>query len=416
MVVLSDADALTDPGRAVFGRAPRDRLIDVARAAGFSGFVLAPGTLPHTSEAPFPPTGREDELAEIEAIGHIALVVYEGVYLRREILELMVEHPLDADEQYSLYDSCGRPAAWFTGCLAAVPWQLPVGEELPWPEPHGPDDIARIVYPEDERRCEALILRDAEGVRGRASWWQETVDAHALRWMTRLRRPPAQLEWIALLLALSSLPLAWVGTPLTTWLAASGFLVGGYWGSLLSRIRALRNHAAKEAPDEHRLEGAIRPMGQAAFMIGLTYAIVAQTERSNVSSVVLLAAGTGSALLSLVRARAVLRGRATDRLSLPNAEEVARRLAIPWLAGVHGAPLVELLAWCSALFGHPEVPWSVLVAATVARLWGWFSGPEDLFPRWMSTSYGDGKVSTSHGDWRGSMPESPSRGATQPGS
>lgn len=385
LVVLPDPDARADVTWPVLGRPPLHRVAEAAERAGFAGCLLAPGT------AAIPPSARP--IATGDPIDRPALIVFEGTFLPERMLQLMVEHPLEPDERFTLYDTCGRPTACFVGMLAAVPSIMPFGEELPWPEGFGPEDVARIVYDEDRARTEALVLRsEVAGTTGaHASEWERRVDFPMLRLLANSRPSLPQLELLAIFSVLGSLPLALLGGALPVWLGAAALLLGVQMSRLFPRVHALRGSFASVAPDRQerddgpqgadRLAEATRPLGHAAFMGGLTYTIVARTDRSGVAAMVLLVAGSAVVLLSLVRARMVLRGRPADVFALPNAHVVARRLGVRWPSLLDGAPVVELVAWLAAFVGVAELPWSVLTAAAIARLWRWFSGPDDLFPR-----------------------------------
>src|SRR5690606_37686612 len=124
-----------------------------------------------------------------------------------------------------------------------------------------------------------------------------------------------------------------------------------------------------------RLARATRPLGQAAAMAGLTWALVSQTDRSGVAALVLLAAGVATALLALFQARLLLLGRPAEVFALPEARAVAERLGTSLPRAIEGAPLLELGVLFAALSGVPALPWSVLAASAVARLWRWFAGP-----------------------------------------
>src|SRR5690606_8750246 len=99
------------------------------------------------------------------------------------------------------------------------------------------------------------------------------------------------------------------------------------------------------------------------------------THRSTVAAVVLLAAGGSAALLSLVQARLILRDRPAHVFAMPELATLADRLGITLPRVVEGAPLIELAVLVVAIPGYAALPWSVLAAVAVARLWRWYVGP-----------------------------------------
>ncbi len=388
LVVLADGDARVDAQRPVLGRDALSRLIVAAGAAGFERAILAPGTAMGIEAAQlFSESSREageralpvTDSATGEPLGRPALVVFEGTVLNPDVLELMVEHPLEPGERYTLYDEVGRPAACFFGELQRVPAMLPLTEELPWPKPFGPHDVVRQVDPEDLRRAQELTLRSA-GLPApeHRGWWRD-VERPVLRWMADSRRPLAQVNLFGVALVATSLPMALIGGFVGTLTAGVGLLGGVMVTSLVGPIRHLRaaGGGLLESVDEH-LAAAARPLGHAAIMTGLTYAIVAETdeaERSSVAAVVLLVAGVAAVLLSLLQARLLLRGRDAEIFRLPDAEAAVRRLGFPWWPGLDHAPIFELLVVLASPFATPELPWSVLAAGALARLWRWYAGP-----------------------------------------
>ena len=374
LVILPDPESRVDSRARVLGRIPLERLDTAATAAGFASSMLAPGTRVALRGARETATG--------DPVGRPALVVYEGSCIHPHLLGLMVAHPLEPDERFSLYDEAGRPTACFVGRLDSIPPTMPISEELPWPDELGPGEVVRIVYDEDRGRAEALVLRSESVLDVETSWWRRHTELPTLRWMANARRPLPQLELLALVLALGSLPLALWGTHLGLVLAAVALLLGVHTSSLLPRVRRLRKRqssAASASSPEARfmvtddaLARGTRPLGQAALMGGLTYVLVAPTDRSGVAATVLLAAGAASVLLSLFQARLMLRGRPADVFALPEPHAVASRLGFRWPAAIDGAPVVESLTLMVATVGMVELCWSVLAAAAVARLWRWF--------------------------------------------
>jgi hypothetical protein len=367
LLILPDSEARVRLDRPLVGRSPVARLILAARAAGFPHVYLAPGT-------GHEPPGA-DSVATGDPLGRPALVVYEGSFVHPRLLELMVAHPLDEDERYTLYDDAGRPAAAFVGRLHTVPSLLPITEELPWPEEFGPSDVVRVVYEEDFERAEALVLRAERLVLPDDSAWRRQIELPMVRWMANSRRPLPQLELLALAIAVASLPLALWATHLGLVLSAFALLVGVQASRLLPWVSTLREGKdGRYPPLPERLAVAVRPLGQAAMMGGLTYVIVAQTDRSQVASMVLLAAGAAAALLCLFQARRLLHGKPADVFALPDAHAVATRLGVQWPSALDGSPFLELAVVIAAIPGVHELPWSILAAGAVARLWRWFAG------------------------------------------
>ena len=385
LVVLPDPDARIDVCRPILGRPSYQRLQLAAAHTGFGETIFAPGTrLPVPEEdAPPPDPGtlaaklHAREVATAERIDRPALVVYEGSLVHRDLLALMVAHPLEPDERYTLYDDAGRPAATFYGRLGVIPGMLPLTEELPWPDEHGPADVVRLVYPEDVERVEALVLRGEDVPVHATPGWRARVELPTLRWMADSRRPLAQLNLLGVSLVAASLPLGLLGGVLGLVGAAASLLLGVHVTRLIPIVRRLRAAGTAEAREsvDERLAAAARPLGHAALMGGLTYAIVAQTSRSGVAAVVLLVAGAGAALLGLFQARLILRGRPADVFALPDVEPSLKRLGLAWPPVLRGAPLMELAVLGASLPGLPELPWSVLAAGAAARLWRWFAGP-----------------------------------------
>jgi hypothetical protein len=404
LVVLPDSDSSTDLTRGLLGCTTLERTVSTARAVGFGHILLGPGT-------------RTDldlgvPVASGDPVRRPALVVFEGTVLHPELLALMVEHPLESDERYSLFDASNRPAACFIGDLSVVPATMPLAEELPWPEGLGPDDIVRLVYDEDRARAEQLILR-GQGLDRGDSGWRRRVEMPALRVLSDSRRPLPQLELVAVALAVGALPLSLLGGSIGVLAGALSLLAGVVLAAVLPSVRALREAtwAPPRAPEPivlapdgrvtvrprvgdaaprsvapeglggDRLAAATRPLGQAALTAGVTYVIVAEIDRSGVAATVLLAAGFAAALLCLFQARQRLRGRPAEVFALPDAHAVAGRLGVVWPAALEGAPVLEGMAVLASSTTLAELTWSVMIAGALARLWRWFSGPGDLLPR-----------------------------------
>lgn len=378
LVILPDPEATIDVLRPVLGRSLVERLSRAALDNGFGGVLMGAGTRAE-------PAGAQ-ELATGEPLDQPALVVYEGSGVHPDLLALMVAHPLEAGERYTLYDEVGRPTAVFAGSLTQMPSSMPITEELPWPENMGPADVVRLVYPEDLARAETLVLRgDQVNLPGRSTW-HVRVTIPLLRWLSNTRRPLAQIELLALAVGLAALPLILGGGIAGLIMGAFAMLVGVQISThlrTLGMLRGPRPDASPFAPGE-RVARATRPLTHAAIMVALTYVLVAQTHRSTVAAVVLLAAGGAAALLSLVQARLILRDKPAEVFAVPEPDILANRLGVKLPRWVEGAPFIELLVFTVSLSGFAGFPWSVLAAVAVARLWRWFVGPglldEDAAP------------------------------------
>src|SRR5690606_23565691 len=126
LVLLPDPEARARLEVPLLGIPLARRIASSALEAGFAEVVVAPGL------AVAPPEAREVPIGD--ELSGPGLVVFEGTYLDPQLLRLMVEHPLESDERYSLYDGVARPAGFFAGELGAMPAIMPVSEELDWPE------------------------------------------------------------------------------------------------------------------------------------------------------------------------------------------------------------------------------------------------------------------------------------------
>jgi hypothetical protein len=100
-------------------------------------------------------------------------------------------------------------------------------------------------------------------------------------------------------------------------------------------------------------------------------------KRTGVADLVLLVLGGAAVLLSLAQARAVLRGQAAAPFELPSAEGFAAQLEVPLPAWLRTPVRAEVLVFVLAWIGAPGLPWGVLVAVGLARLWRWFIGHPD---------------------------------------
>lgn len=368
LVVLPDPDARVSTSTKVLGATTAERLVATALRLGFDRVVFAPGT---TTISP------AEEVATGDPIAGTALVVLETATIRPGLLELMVAHPLDDDERFTLYDPLGRPVATFCDALPTVPATLPISEELPYPEGIGPDDVARLVEPEDAAHAMALVIA-GEGVFGPApSWWRTHVGVPTLRWMTAYDVPVARLELLALALVAATLPLVLVGGGAFVAVAAVCLLAGVHTSKLIKSVRIVAGNLGRSTGDVagERLCRAARPLGHAAMTGGLTYSLLARTDRADIAGLVLLAAGAGATLLALLQSRLLLRGREATVFALPDAHAVASRLGTKLPPLMEGAPLFELVILACAIPGEPAVPWAILLGGAAARLWRWYAGP-----------------------------------------
>lgn len=393
LVLLPDPESRVALERGLLGIPLSLRIASAAREAGFSEIIAAPGL------ALAPEGSREVSVGD--PLHGPGLIVFEGTFVDPRILRLMVEHPLEEDERFTLYDGVARPAGCFTGDLGVMPITLPVSEELDWPEGLGPEDLARVVYTEDIERVEWLVLR-TEARRSRTSGWRGTETEHVrhslagesrwhreistrtLRWLARSNLAVAQLELIALGVALSSGVVVLANSWPALVFAGLLLLAGVHVARLLAPLRFLRDEAISPRDEYGRpevwvpgdtLAGATRPLAHATFIACLTYVLIAETDRSSVAALVLLAAGGVASLLCLAHARARLRGDDENVLVLPRAAALIKRLGVSMPSWVQGAPLLEIGAMVGTLTGEPGVPWTFLVGAAVSRLWRWFTAP-----------------------------------------
>lgn len=390
LVLLPDGEARVDLARPVLGAPTAVRLAESARRAGFAEVIMAPGTCTEVPGARAMSTGDPIEAP--------ALVAFESAVIAEPLLRLMVEHPLAADEGFSLGDAAGRPSAWFCGRLAGVPAEMPITEEIDWPEGRGPDDLARFVYAEDRARVEAVIWSDrAEGSAGShalaSAGAPRSTGAHAgrapaangvttafgrlsralLRRLADSGRPLGQIELAAVSLAVLSGVAGLVEGGPGVFLGAVLLCAAVQLAALLPALARLVGERGGPA-DALWLQPAVRPFGHAAYGSVLTYALVAERGRSSVAGLVLLALGAGAVFLSLVHARDVLRGE-RPRFELPGAEAFAARVGARLPGWLRTDVRIELVALALALTGAPGLPWGVLVAAALARLWGWYVAP-----------------------------------------
>ena len=97
LVVLPDGDARVPATTELLGATASARLVASARRVGFDRVVFAPGTLAVAAD-----DGRE--AATGDRVDGPALVAYDTATIRAGLLELMVAHPLEDGERFTLYD------------------------------------------------------------------------------------------------------------------------------------------------------------------------------------------------------------------------------------------------------------------------------------------------------------------------
>lgn len=376
LVILADSDARVDLSAPMLGSSLSERLAANARRAGFARVVGGPGLRVR------PDSSSEHAIGEhIDAPG---LIVWESTYIDPELLRLMIEHPLDADERFALYDAVGRPAACFAGHIGPVPPMVPVAESLDLPERFGPHSLARIVDDEDRVRAERLVAACESELDLEGSSYNRWLGLWSLRWLTRTRASVAQLELLALLTAVASgisvLSLEYWGLVL----GALFLFATVHLARMLRPLRALGTaaYSAGTSDDDgyepgETLAELVRPLGHAVFIGTCTYRLVAEADRSQVAALVLLAAGGLAVLMDLARVRHLLRRGPPERLALPRAEAWVRRLGVRMPSPLVQAPLLELGMFLGALTGQAGVPWTLAVAAAISRLWPWFVSPAD---------------------------------------
>jgi hypothetical protein len=368
LLMMPDGDARVALTAPLLGMAPSERLARVARLAGFADILLAPGTRTPVIDA--------EERAVGELVGRPALVTYEGATIHPGLLRLMVEHPLEPDERFTIYDEVGRPTGLFAGELKVVPAAMPISEELDCPEGLGPESVARLVYAEDRVRAELLVLRGEQLFTPGASLWRRYIDLTLIRELANRGRPVAQIEVAGLILAVGSGALALFGLWFTQILATASLLVGVEIAHILPIVRALRRGpGAAEVVHSVVPDAVVRPFGHAALTAALTFLLVSETVRSSVAGLVLLSVGGAAVLLSLVQARSLLRQQVTLSLEIPSSAGLARRLGLRYPERFSAPLIVELVALVLALTGEPGLPWGVLVVAGLARLWWWYVSP-----------------------------------------
>jgi hypothetical protein len=365
LVLMPDPEARVDAARPVLGLPTGARLAHDARRAGFADVILTPGTCSMIPGARAVSTG--------EPIAAPALLAFESAVIAEPLLRLMAVHPLAADEGYSLGDAVGRPAAWFAGHLASVPPELPIGEEIDWPEGRGPADLARHVYAEDRARVEAVIWGDRVDAGSAASARYGGLLRALVGRLADGGRPLGQIELAAALAAVLAGPAVLLGGRLGIVLGAALLCVGVQLAALVPALAQLVRGRGGPA-DAQWLAPAVRPFGHAAYGSALTYVLIAETGRSTVAALVLLGFGAGAAFLSLAHARDVLRGE-RPRFELPAADAFAAQLGATLPRWLRSDVRVELVALVLALTGAPGLPWGVLVAAALGRLWRWFVAP-----------------------------------------
>lgn len=367
LVLMPDPDARAPPE--VLGASLGARLAEAALRSGFAAVHLAPGART-VVDALAVATGDRVEAP--------ALVAYETAAVDPAALQRLVAA---ADGEGSVYDELGRPVAWWTPRLLRVPAAVPATEALAGPGAPEPVQVARLVDAVDRPRVEALVLRSVAAELPRApaslrSPWRRWLEVPLLRWLAGRRRALGRVEVAALLLAaLSGVP-ALLETRAGLVVAAGLLLAGVQLAALVPELRRLLGPG--RAGGSGWLTPAIQPFGHASLAAALTYGLVASPVRTGVADLVLLVLGGAAAVLSLAHARAVLRGRAAALTELPSLEGFAGQLAVvlpPWLQ----TPVrSELLVLVLAFVGAPGLPWGVLVAVGLARLWRWFIGQPDV--------------------------------------
>ncbi len=376
LVVMPDGDTRVDPAHKILGHPPLARLARAAQRAGFGELIAAPGThlLAETADVFV-------EHATGDAIERPALVTFETSYLDPALLTLMVEHPLEPDEQFSLYDPLGRPIAWFTGKLARVVAAVPLSEEIPWPEGFGPHRLGRVITTEDLPRVEQLILDcELRAPLGR-SLWVHHIDMPLMRTFASRIQPTAQLELLAVVCSVGSGALALVGGTVGLVLAAWSLLVGVEIARVLPAAGRLREF--RFSPGDLVPSAVVRPFGHAALTAALTYVLVAEPTRSSVAGLVLLCVGAAAVLLTLAHARVLLRRQTNEvGFALPRPEALASRLGLTFPERLSVPLRLEVLGLVLALTAMPELVWGLMVAAGLARLWRWFVAPAktDVLP------------------------------------
>ncbi len=385
LVILPDPEARVDRARGLLGRSLASRLAAAALGAGFDRVLVAPGVVA-------PPAGARD-VATYDSVGGPALLAYDTAFLDERLLDLMVRYPLDADEQYTVYDGAGRPTALFSGHLPAVPDHMPVLEELDLPPELGPATVGRWVFEEDGPRVEALILARY----GAAAWtralWGRHVMVPLLRALCELPGPVARIEAVAMLAAagagLASVIPAWIGPVL------GGLLL--VWVAALHKVVGPLRRVLEEAIPPDALGHVARPLAHASVLIGLTYRLVADSERPDLAALLLLIVGIGAAGLPLARVRERLRGQRPGAFALPTADVWFERLGLHLAPAWRGTPWLEVGCLLTALTGIPELPWMLLVAASLARLWRWFVGAARIPAATVAREDGSGSDATPDG-------------------
>ncbi len=366
LLLLPDPDADAAVDRTVAGRPSVEFLVRSAREAGFAEAIAAPG-------ASAAPAGVRSACS-LDPVDAPALVVYDTAYVRAPLLRLMVLHPLEPGERYTIYDVEGRPAAVFHGRLARVADEMAVAESLDLPPEYEDGAAVRWVGDDDRRAAEATIFEDLGVPDLSVSPWDRWVVAHLLRWLAPWGRRPERVEFAALLLAVASGLLAMVRA---VWGPAAGAAALTLAVTVQRALEPLRR-IHDVPPPKDRLASAVRSIGHAAYLAGLTYRLVSDESRPMVASLVLLAVGVAAAFLALLRAREYLQGRVDGPLALQRAEGWIRRMGIepaPWWRGL---PALELIGFVLALSGRANLPWLIFVLASAARLWRWFVATESL--------------------------------------
>ncbi|MFO0632448.1 MAG: hypothetical protein U0168_06325 [Nannocystaceae bacterium] len=182
LVVLPDPDSRVAPATRVLGASPIRRLVADAQRVGFEPILFAPGT------TPCGPGARE--VATGDRLPGAALVVFETTSVRAACSSSWSRtrsRTTSATRCTTRPDA--RPRA--SSDTRHVPAELPICEELPYPEGIGPRDVVRVVYREDLARAETLVLEAQEVFPPAPSAWRRWLGVPTLRAMAACCGPVA---------------------------------------------------------------------------------------------------------------------------------------------------------------------------------------------------------------------------------